>query len=617
MRKLRFLVFLIIGLFSLAGLTALNPQDDALGFNLNVLKNPGAERGAIGWDLSGSGDKNLSTTLKAQGRHSFFIDGAAQNDEFCTELTETPEWLTEKSGGLCESSFLFSGGASFDPKISYWVENSTGDIITNSGAAVTTTFDVGNTNFKSSNILEFSCQAGSSYKLCIRSDESVPQDFYIDNAYLGGSTNVGSVAQAEFVGATIASVSSGSWTTSTSMGDVTATTVTYTNTGDAQNPSSNYPGFKFATLTPGNYQLLVVGSKRPVAGNAACRARIFDGTSEWGVEVVNNTADTVTYPILSSGFLNISSTRTNVDIRVQLADDGGAGNCQLEGRVELKLYRFPTESEIIQRIGAPFQELTSYTPTGTWTNTTYTGSAQCIGGGKMWLNVRATATGTPAGNLGFDLPSGYTIDTTGAASTDGSFGFPASVIGVDNGIQSYPGLKVSYFDSNTFEPITTNVAGTYPTGGQRYTSSAPFTVASGDFVEVTAIIPVNECPKASAGLFKNGVTTDFNGVIKMQSAKIALAASSSISGFDSDWITQSARNGTGDNTFAMTGFSQAPQCQCTGYTSAADGSTYACSLVLSTTATSIRLKTRQISTASPAVSTAFDATVDLSCWGPQ
>jgi len=454
----------------------------------NYVKNSGAETNVTAGitDADSILTRDNADTPVIMGDFQFEVDADASGEKACWAL----DTLQGEVEGNAMGSFMFRGDASL---YKTYVYNDTDS--KNASNEVQLTNSSQTQIVDGSNGLSFVADPAKTYELCIEATDNAAAAFVVDALSVGRNTGLGTVDQAEVVlSATRAS-------TSQTISSTSETTLIWNSA--LYDPSA---GLNTAT---GVYTVRK-------SGRLIVASSIFLNNASVESYVVRIKKGSTTYCSFdnSAVFSRVNPT-CELDavvgdtISITIDSTSDASYDFLNGTTStLSITRFPSASEQVAKMGAPFQEITSYTPGGAWTNTTYTGAAQCIGGGKMWLNVRATATGTPAGNLDFTLPSGYTIDTTGAQSIDGSFGFPASVLGVDNGVQSYPGLRTLYVDSNTFAPASTSTSGSFPSGGQRYTSSAPFTVASGDFVEVTTIIPVNECPRTPAPLLKQSVVYD-------------------------------------------------------------------------------------------------------------
>lgn len=137
----------------------------------------------------------------------------------------------------------------------------------------------------------------------------------------------------------------------------------------------------------------------------------------------------------------------------------------------------------VQLQGAPVSDWTSFTVTGSFTNTTYTGYWRRVGD-SMEVDVHGTLTGTPgATTLSITLPNSRVIDT--AKLADGANG---SVLGIvqayDNGTNRYTG--VVRFNSTTTVKIHTDGVG----GDDGWTQAAPFTWAVNDYFNLRFLVPI-------------------------------------------------------------------------------------------------------------------------------
>lgn len=101
--------------------------------------------------------------------------------------------------------------------------------------------------------------------------------------------------------------------------------------------------------------------------------------------------------------------------------------------------------------------------------------------------------------------------------------------------------------------------------------------------------------------------------IKIQAASINMAASPSFFGLTSSWITNQTRHGTGDNTFAISGFSATPTCVCSAQVAVGDTNTYECQIAVGNSASAVRIITRQRGAGGGMA--AFDGIAQLQCVG--
>lgn len=130
--------------------------------------------------------------------------------------------------------------------------------------------------------------------------------------------------------------------------------------------------------------------------------------------------------------------------------------------------------------GAAMSDWTSFTPTGSWSNTTYTGLYKRVGDSAA-LQYTLTMTGAPtATNLTLNMPSGMVIDTSKLTS---SFLFAGGGNGADVGVQPYGQFFLEIISSTSFivryQSSTAAVAAPV-------TNTAPFAWGNTDIINLTA-----------------------------------------------------------------------------------------------------------------------------------
>lgn len=147
----------------------------------------------------------------------------------------------------------------------------------------------------------------------------------------------------------------------------------------------------------------------------------------------------------------------------------------------------------IAQVSSAIGPWTTFTPTGLFTNTTYTGKWRQVGE-NIEVQVKGTLTGVPAGGLTIDIPSGFTIDTTKLAN---------SVFTSQLGRGSANDLSASaYYTFHVGYNGVTSVFMGYQAAitGQIVSSSpsAPFTWASGDTFSLDFSVPVTQFSNATS-----------------------------------------------------------------------------------------------------------------------
>lgn len=140
----------------------------------------------------------------------------------------------------------------------------------------------------------------------------------------------------------------------------------------------------------------------------------------------------------------------------------------------------------IVQYGAPVTDWVSFTPTGTWiANSSYAGRWRRIGDSMQIDAVVSVAGGAPtSADLYFNMPTGYTIDTTKVSSTTAGKPALGSAVIVDGSTKNYVG-SVSIVSSTQVLVSTADSAGD---GIVRQNN--PITFGTGDSVAVNYIVPI-------------------------------------------------------------------------------------------------------------------------------
>jgi stress response protein SCP2 len=128
--------------------------------------------------------------------------------------------------------------------------------------------------------------------------------------------------------------------------------------------------------------------------------------------------------------------------------------------------------------GAIITEWESFTPTGSWANTTYEGQWRRVGDSAD-VRVTLTLTGAPSGNLEVDfLPSFLSWDTNKYdRGGSGEVDYIGSAFVQDSGTAQYIAEAVVFFGQTTRVRLHTREV-------SRVNSTNPFTFASGDIITI-------------------------------------------------------------------------------------------------------------------------------------
>lgn len=127
----------------------------------------------------------------------------------------------------------------------------------------------------------------------------------------------------------------------------------------------------------------------------------------------------------------------------------------------------------------------SYTPTGSHTtNATYTGLYRRVGD-TLELKARVSYSGatTAATELTFNLPTGFSIDTTKLLSTSNQETYLGLCRIQDASVNDYQGV-ISYASATSVKVRIFVEGANVATTATNFTSSSPFTIAAGDSVSI-------------------------------------------------------------------------------------------------------------------------------------
>lgn len=171
------------------------------------------------------------------------------------------------------------------------------------------------------------------------------------------------------------------------------------------------------------------------------------------------------------------------------AEDLGANGTSISGSFSVPVQGWgSTNSHIITPAKSNLTNWASYTPTGSWDNTTYQGQWRRVGD-SMELSLVAKCTGTVSGTndpFTITIPSGYTIDTNklnnALDSTQENSGY-AFIHDSDSASDRRSG-KVFPHNSTTLQVIGDGMGGVH--------GDAPFTWVSGDHLTLSATVPITE-----------------------------------------------------------------------------------------------------------------------------
>jgi len=331
--------------------------------NTNMLKNPGFEAGLVSWTASGG------ILAEATGSNIGYSRGAtwdANNADqtLCSDAVAIPEMFKGQNGELSVRVKVPSGTA-------------THELYVTDGANVLASSTIISSDSFAPVSLSFVFPDSGNVQACLKSVAADEPLIALDDWYLGPNRNIGTVAQATFVGAALFEGYADFSTNSTSAVDVVHATAfgaaTRKLVGLAQpHDTPDIFGAKF-NVTPGRYI-------------AKFHAGAFMCSSSPGSEVANHcffivrVSGTATITEKSGGMLRLDANRVNehahvnnqneitfeftvtspgtVSLRLAAFVNNSSGRAYTTSAhpVEttphsLTLYRYPTESEQVMRLG--------------------------------------------------------------------------------------------------------------------------------------------------------------------------------------------------------------------------------------------------------------------------
>ena len=243
--------------------------------------------------------------------------------------------------------------------------------------------------------INYPCGTGNN-RLQIKSNVASPSAIYLDNAYMGGTKNVGTAQQAILVGGAVVTGCSVGWAqTGTSF----TTTWTTTPTGctpalfGAAQSAGNQAGIKFASLPPGDYMIQYEGTIYQNIGNKNSYFQFTDGTNTSREISTLSTTANIQVPGINHSF-SYTAAQSNVTWQIQAKTDSG-GSAQVFGTTAnpgtFKLWYFPSSAQQAVKVDQ--------------TPASYSGVLSQAGGG--WTN-----------NSAYSTFGDYTVATTSTTLTN-------------------------------------------------------------------------------------------------------------------------------------------------------------------------------------------------------
>jgi len=528
-------------------------------YNKNNLSNGGFEGGKTGW----SSAITLTTTSGqvAEGTQAGAWDPSASG------TIQSPAWTTKAATttnaiGSCK---ILTADSDYDLQV--W-----------DGTNVVAEVDVPAGTTFTNMAVNFVASGSTTYRIRLEAqgDESVA---YIDDCYLGETYNLATVSQSSMYGGIrYAGVASCTWSATNTGGfvdfatdnDCTGRVLSGNATGPADSVGTRTPSITFSYLPAGNYQVVVTGNilmSNSSGGLAFQGVRLSDGTSVFSPPAAVNlpTGDT-TRSTAQNIIWNITydTAQTNKTFIVQ-ANASASGGVDIQTTnanqdFEIKVYRYPLQTETAIRADNSNYGWTAYTPTFTGFGTV---SGTSCYHSRQGENLKVRCKFVPG--------------TTTA--TEARVSFPGTLVAASTiPTLELAGTAVINVTTNGYASVLREPSVSYFTFGRDGGGSTAITkfngstwVVSGNTTSFIAEVPISGWSEnQNAPQLINSVITPYDGVWKTLSASFGGASDGTSCGSSpctvyrssGSWISSITRGGTGDYTinFAAGTFSAAPNC---------------------------------------------------------
>ncbi len=332
---MRILLLLLCFIYSFAVFAQFTDAQKSTMNLENLYTNGGAETGKTGWSETGGGTLALESTIKREGKRSIKFTSSAVSDTL-----NFPAVVVMKGTNNCEASFYYrTTSAVFDAKVYI-------------NAVEVATLDLNAVTEFTKAIITFVCTDFiNSTQVKITKGANTDIIYVDDDNYIGGNRNIGTTAQAEYVGGIKFGSDCTSFSTSSAtfadMTDASCTTTVYGNVAAIAGVTA---GATILNAKPGQYQVVVNGNFESDNITFIGAFRLYDGTNSWGDLRAYGTDLT---RLDRGGFTanHAVTTGGNIDLKLQ-GLTGGSSIAVSPGtnhEMEISVYRFPSASEQVVR----------------------------------------------------------------------------------------------------------------------------------------------------------------------------------------------------------------------------------------------------------------------------
>lgn len=550
-----------------------------------------------------------ATDRQEQSIYNFYGPNAGFENGIkdCTVSSAIKNWSTTEHLGTkslkctfdtaadyCELKLVTNPGAALNAQYAFYYKTTSStvkaQVVDGSGNVVREINPLpANTGFTES-VLDFVAAASTSYKLRF-TETSGASIIYVDTVSMTKNLNVGTVAQAEFVGSITFGADCAFTATGTSYTDFGAdSSCTTTTVGDVSAITGILPGVNILNPKSGTYSIVAYGNVG--TGNTTNRTffRFFDGTNSFGDNQYQNT--TAAYGVYSAinGSFEYTTAPSSLSIKIQskILTSGSSYLGDSQG-LKIDVYRNPSSSNKVVRAESANQFA------GVTITDSPSGSSPVCGNGSYATCTDTDLTSaykthhgnavitTTAGDAGFKMPSlepgSYLVLASGGPMRSGCYADWRITDGTTNG----PNHTVYYGSTDITIPmimaefeyssIQTNIEFKVQAKG---VSCAPYIdtyQGAGAGVKHFTMVLIPLSPQVSTPLIINSVGTTYKGQTKLESAIIsgATLASGCTSSpctlySNTGGISSVSRNSAGSYSvnFKSGTFSQPPTCTCSG-----------------------------------------------------
>jgi len=313
---------------------ALSESDRAiLDVSKQLLKNPGFENGSSFWTASGGATATANATAKGTGALGYDWDSNGAAQTLTSSSVTILNGLLGKNGTISCQIKTVSGTATHT--LGFW------DGTTLSS---TQTITSSTTSFEETKI-NFIFPSSGTAAIRITSVNANEPEIYIDDCKISLADNIGTVAQANiYGGVTWVGATGCQWTHASNQNSYVSYTANSNCTlptggnltGKATAPATKIPAVTFATIPPGDYEIIATGMFTPNT-NRACTYAFYDGTTNKQSGVISSAsisggvignATIANGNILTAKF-SYTAPQSNITFEIRGTGDNSSDSCDV------------------------------------------------------------------------------------------------------------------------------------------------------------------------------------------------------------------------------------------------------------------------------------------------